>query len=69
MKIIERGTIDSDNYCEIVGDSFSYSTVLFPDCWILEKDGATPHTSRQTIPYFTSILYKYSVPEKLKKVD
>ena len=52
MKIIERGTIDSSKYCEIVGDFIPYATALFPDGWILEQDGATPHTSRQTKNFF-----------------
>ena len=52
MKIIERGTIDSSKYCEIVGDFIPYATALFPDGWILEQDGATPHTSRQTKDFF-----------------
>ena len=52
MKIIERGTIDSSKYCEIVGDFIPYATALFPDGWILEQDGATPHTSRKTKDFF-----------------
>ena len=47
MKIIERDTIDSAKNCENVGDFLPYTTALFPDGWILEQDGATPHTSRQ----------------------
>ena len=53
MKIIERGTIDSATYLEIVGDIIPYATALFPYSWILEQHGATPRTSQQTKDFFT----------------
>ena len=59
MKNIERGTIDSAKYCEIVGDSIPYATALIPDGWIREQDGATPHTSRQTKGFFPKIRYNF----------
>ena len=52
MKIIERGTIDSAKYCQIVGAFIPYATAFFPGGWILEQNGVTPHTSRQTKDFF-----------------
>ena len=52
MKIIERSTIVGAKYCETIGDFIPYATPSFPDGWILEQDGTTPHTSRQTKDFF-----------------
>ena len=59
MKIIKKGKIDSAKYCEIVGDFIPYATALFPDGWILERDGPTPHTSRQTKDFSPKIRFNF----------
>ena len=52
LKIIPEGTINSRKYCEILLEFMPYANALFANGWILEQDGATPHTSRETSDFF-----------------
>lgn len=47
LKIIDGGgTIDGPKYCHIISEFIPYANALFPHGWILQQDGATPHTCR-----------------------
>jgi hypothetical protein len=49
LKIIEgNGNINSHVYCQVLEEFQSYASALFPGGSILQQDGATPHTSRET---------------------
>ena len=48
LKIIEDGRINSRKYCEIVAEFMPYADALYTNGWVLEQDGATPHTSKET---------------------
>ncbi len=49
LKIVDgNGNIDSRKYCGLIGEFIPYASALFIDGWIMEQDGATPHTSRFT---------------------
>ena len=52
LKIIENGTVNGQKYCEIVQDFILYANALFPNGWILEQDGATPHTCKKAMDFF-----------------
>ena len=41
-------TVNSDRYIEILQTFLPYANEIYPDGWILQQDGATPHTSRKT---------------------
>ena len=42
------GNIHEPKYCHILGEFFPYADALFPEGWILQQDGARPHTSNFT---------------------
>ena len=48
LKIIDSGTLNSQKYCNIVSEFMPYANAFYPDGWILEQDGATPHTSKES---------------------
>lgn len=53
LKIIDGpGTINSQKYCHIIDEFIPYADCLYQDSWILEQDGATPHTSNFTKDFF-----------------
>ena len=52
LKIIEGGTVNAEKYCQIVDEFIPYANRLYPEGWILEQDGATPHTARKTMEFF-----------------
>ncbi len=52
LTIIANGTINSAKYCKIIRDFIPYANALFKNGRILEQDGATPHTSRETKNFF-----------------
>lgn len=52
LEIIENGTINSRKYCNIIQNFVPHANALFPNGWILEQDGATPHTSHETRNFF-----------------
>lgn len=52
LKIIENGTVNGQKYCEIVQEFIPYANALFPNGWILEQDGATPHTCKKAMDFF-----------------
>jgi hypothetical protein len=53
MTIIDGpGTINSQKYCQIIEEFLTYADCLYPTGWILQQDGATPHTSRATKAFF-----------------
>ena len=46
LKILDgKATIDSQKYCQIVAEFVPYADALYEEGWILQQDGATPHTS------------------------
>ena len=48
LKIFEDGTINNRKYCEIVAEFMPHADALYPNGWVLEQDGATPPTSKET---------------------
>ena len=52
LKIIEGGTVNAEKYCQIVDEFILYANRLYPEGWILEQEGATPHTARKTMKFF-----------------
>ena len=52
LKIIEGGTVNAEKYCQTVNEFIPYANRLYPEGWILEQDGATPHTARKTMEFF-----------------
>ena len=57
LKIIEGGTVNAEKYCQIVDEFIPYANRLYPEGWILEQDGATPHTARKTMEFFEKNLH------------
>ena len=48
LKIVDGpGNINGPKYCHILGKFLPYDA-LFPEGWILQQDGARPHTSNFT---------------------
>ena len=43
-----KATIDSQKYCQILAEFVPYADALYEEGWILQQDGATPHTSAKT---------------------
>ena len=46
--------VNSEKYCSILNDFVPCANDLFPRGWILQQDGARPHTSRHTQNWFSS---------------
>ena len=44
------GTLEK--YIQIVSDFIPYANALYPDGWVLQQDGARPHTSKKTLEFF-----------------
>ena len=59
LKIIEGGTVNAEKYCQIVDESIPYANHLYPERWILEQDGATPHTARKTMEFFEEKIFNF----------
>lgn len=49
-----QGNVNSEKYCSILDDFIPYANALFPRGWVLQQDGARPHTSRYTQNWFSS---------------
>lgn len=43
-----NGSVDSRKYCLLLEQFLPYANTLYPEGWVLQQDGATPHTSRYT---------------------
>ena len=41
-------TVNAEKYRETLSDFIPYANQLYPLGWVLEQDGATPHTSSRT---------------------
>ena len=53
LTIVEGpGTINGPKYCQILEEFLPYADFLYPAGWILEQDGATPHTCNFTKRFF-----------------
>ncbi len=53
LTIVEGpGTINSPKYCQIIEEILTSADCLYPEGWVLEKDGATPHTANSTKHFF-----------------
>ena len=46
------GNINSEKYIQIVSDFIPYANALYPDVWVLQQDGARPHTWKKTLEFF-----------------
>ena len=46
------GNINSEKYMQIVSDFIPSTNALYPDGWVLQQDGARPHTSKKTLEFF-----------------
>lgn len=53
LKVL-TGTVDSRKYCQIISDFIPYANSLFPQGWVLQQDGATPHTAKYSQEFFES---------------
>ncbi len=60
LKIVDgNGTINGQKYCHIVDEFKDYANTLYPNGWIIEQDGATPHTARETLKFFQDTNIQY----------
>ena len=46
------GNINSEKYFQLVSDFIPFANALYPDGWVLQQDGARPHTSKKTLELF-----------------
>ena len=60
LKILDgKATIDSQKYCQIVAEFVPYADALYEEGWILQQDGATPHTSAKTKNWLSEKKFKF----------
>jgi hypothetical protein len=54
LKVLPRGTVTSDKYCQTLGEFLPFADNLFPRGWVLQQDGATPHTAASTAQWLSA---------------
>jgi len=52
LTILDSGTLNSQKYTEVVDSFIPFADGIYPNGWIFQQDGATPHTSHHTRNFF-----------------